>query len=156
MSRTDLSSRRRGYAPLLLRTRAFKGILQTSHLAFVKASRGEGTEGVARGAERHQGSSQHSTLLCTEFHPQKKQERKRRPRQLTQKKASKERMVKSDSRGRVPEKRGMNQIMHIVHGFRRFFASAHRLCPLVIKVCATPQLDPQRTGGTIRRRPQAK
>ena len=49
MSRTDLSSRR-GYAPLLLRAGAFKGILQTSLLAFVKASRGEGTDGV--GAER--------------------------------------------------------------------------------------------------------
>ena len=49
MSRTALWSRR-GSAPLLLRTGAFKGILQTSLLAFVKAPRGKGTDGV--GAER--------------------------------------------------------------------------------------------------------
>ena len=112
--------------------------------------------GWERGAERHRESFPAQYTAIHRVSPTGETRAETAAETAKAKKASKERMVKSDLTGRVPEKRGMNQSMRIIHGFRRFFASAHRLCPLVRKVCATPQLDRQRTGGTIRRRPQTK
>ena len=51
----------------------------------IKASRGEGTDGMGGGAERPRGSSQHSALPCTQFHPEEKQERKHQQRKLRRK-----------------------------------------------------------------------
>ena len=75
--------------------------------------------GWERGAERHRGSSQHSTLLCR-FSPTGETRAETQAETAKAKKASKERMVKSDLRGRNPKTIGRNQSMRIIHGFRQF------------------------------------
>ena len=82
--------------------------------------------GWERSTERHRGSSQHSTLLCR-VSPTGETRAETQAETAKAKKASKERMVESDLRGRVPELAGMNQTMRNIHGFRRFFAPTHRL-----------------------------
>ena len=81
----------------------------------IKASRGQGTDGMGGGL-KGLGEQQCSAMHAVS--PTGKTRAETPAETAKAKKASKERMVKSDLRGRVPEKRGMNQSMRIIRGFR--------------------------------------